>query len=125
MLLKTATERFLGTQTDAAYRRLYRTFEHRRMRELCDALNAAKLPPPLAQRLGFDTPSADMRTFAPSFKDLQQSRHEADYDPLAPQDPFNSITLVMLAEDTLHAFARIPQQQQNVILLYMLLPTKS
>jgi hypothetical protein len=119
-LLKMATERFIGTRRDTSYRTLYRAFDHTRMKRMCDDLNVQDLKRSYANAIGLSRPSDDIREFARGFAELQQGRHEADYNPVVAQSKVDSFSLVQLAENTIGAFHRIPQQHQNAILLYML-----
>lgn len=80
-LLKTATERLLGTSLDTGYHTLYRAFEHGKMKRLCNELNLPKVKEGYVKALGFEKPSDDIREFARGFSELQQRRHEADYTP--------------------------------------------
>ena len=120
-LLKTATERLLGTSRDVSYETFYRSFRHPKMKSICDLLDEPQLKPHQAAALGFTQPSEDVRIFAGGFTALQQARHEADYNPTTTQSPADSSSFVQLAGNTIFAFQRIPPQHQNAILLYMLM----
>lgn len=123
-LSKTATERFLGSHLNSAYKELYRSFSHQQMKQVCEAITAAQIKQPFAARLAFNVPTQNVQDFARGFIELQQNRHEADYNPRKIHNFQDSSSLVQLAEDAIAAFSRIPVQEQNAILICMLLPYK-
>ena len=123
-LLKTATERFIGSRLNSAYEEFYRSFSHQQMKQVCEDITAAQVKQPLAARLGFNAPTENVQDFGRGFIELQQNRHEADYNPRKLHNFQDSSSLVQLAEDAMAAFFRIPVQEQNAILICMLHPRK-
>lgn len=60
---------------------VYRSVDHKELRELCSKVRAPNLPRNLAQYVpagGFD---ADITAFAQALLELQAKRHDADYNP--------------------------------------------
>ena len=60
--------------------RIQRWFDHGQIKVLCGRLTKAHLEQPLADLIG-PTASPDLRFVASSFIELQEKRHQADYDP--------------------------------------------
>lgn len=70
----------------AAYALVYRSFDHRRMKTVCRAIDSDRLPPKYAAALRCNAVSPTWRDFAATFVRLQDRRHSADYDPQATVD---------------------------------------
>jgi len=68
-----------GPDPDGLRNLLRRAFDHGEMRTMCAAFSGGTLPASLAATLGGPVP-ADLRRVAKVFLELQQARHEADYD---------------------------------------------
>jgi uncharacterized protein (UPF0332 family) len=68
-----------GPNPDSLRNLLRRAFDHGEMRRVCDAFSGGTLPESLAAVLGGPV-SADLRNVADAFLELQQARHEADYN---------------------------------------------
>jgi hypothetical protein len=66
-----------GPNPDELRNLLRRAFDHGEMRSMCAAFSG--LPASLAAVLGGPVP-ADLRSVADAFLELQQARHEADYN---------------------------------------------
>lgn len=70
-------------RTDAEYGLVYRSVDHRWLRELCDELKKATPKKKIAEYVppgGFDS---KLKAFATALIDLQEKRHSADYNPMA------------------------------------------
>ena len=61
---------------------LARSFEHGRMRAVCQAVRKQPLPPQVAAHLGGAAPD-ELKRFAEVFVVVQDLRHEADYNRAA------------------------------------------
>lgn len=68
-----------GPDPDGLRNLLRRAFDHGEMRSVCVAFSGGTLPMNLAAVLGGPVPT-DLRSVADSFLELQQARHEADYN---------------------------------------------
>ena len=118
-----AAERFLGADQEgtAAYTILYRSFDHRHMKTVCEALRASTLKEKFRRQLGRPAVSQDMRGFAEIFSALQDARHLADYDPAALFLTTDVLSLMDEAETALAAFDRAPPQEQTDVLALLML----
>jgi len=73
----------LDQENSAGYALIYRSFDHRHIKAVCEGLDVSTLKDSLKRQLGRNAVSQDMRNFANSFPRLQEARHLADYDPQA------------------------------------------
>ena len=65
----------------SGYAILYRSFDHGRMKRVCDEIAKPALSPSMRRTLRRPAIYHRLRAFATAFVSLQQSRHVADYDP--------------------------------------------
>lgn len=119
-VLRAGAKRFMGEGKEASpgYALLYRSFNHGRIKAVCESLNAATLNANLKRQLGRSAVSQDMRDFAYAFVALQEARHSADYDPVAVFLPSDVVALVGAADYAMAAFDRVaPNEQADVLAL--------
>jgi len=121
-VLWAAANRFMGPNNEksAGYSLIYRSFDHRYMRTVCEALNVSMLRDNLKRQLGRSAVSQDMRIFASAFPVLQDARHLADYDPQAVFLPADVSSLVSSANAPMEAFDRTAADEQADVLALML-----
>ncbi len=99
---------------------IYRSFEHRNVRAVCEALKVATLKGRYRRQSDRTAMSEDMRDFARAFPALQDARHLADYDPTNTFDPVGVLAVITAAEAVIAAFERAdPQEQTDVLALMM------
>ncbi len=81
-LLREGAQRFIGSAraSSPAYGFLYRGYNHALMKRVCEDIDKDPLPKRY-ERLGYRRFSDEIRICARTFVELQQKRHEADYDP--------------------------------------------
>jgi hypothetical protein len=124
-ILRAAAERFAGPghDTSAAYGLIYRSFDHRRMADVCGKLRASTLSDAMKRQLRRDTISQDMRDFASVFPAMQEERHLADYDPAAVFEPSGARDLIESVENAIAAFDRAePAERADILALLMVKP---
>jgi hypothetical protein len=126
-ILGAAARRFLGQrhETSAAYAILYRGFDHRRMKEVCEALRATSLRAKYATQLRRPIMSKEIRDFAGVFPNLQEQRELADYDPAASFVPSQVSTLIDSAEFAINAFDHASAEERADALALMLVGARS
>jgi hypothetical protein len=81
--LATAADRYVGAinRATSQYTLVYRSVDHKELRELCSKVSAPKLSGRLTQYIpagGFDV---DIRSYAQALLELQEKRFDADYNP--------------------------------------------
>jgi hypothetical protein len=101
--LSAAADLYVGATKRATsqYALVYRSVDHKELRDIASKL----IPPTLSAKLlpysppsGFD---ADIKAFAQAVIDLQEQRHDADYNPLVRLRTTDAVLAVGLARDAL------------------------
>lgn len=82
--LTAAADEFVGVtkRSTTQYSLVYRSVDHRSLRELCSEIKKPTLPAkytPYEPRNGF---GPNIKAFAAAVVEMQEKRHAADYDPL-------------------------------------------
>jgi len=121
-ILQAAASRFMGAnkESSAGYTLIYRSFDHRTMRTVCEGLDTSTLRDSLKRHLVRNAVSQDMRDFANTFSVLQDARHLADYDPKAVFLSADVFSLVGSATTAMEAFDRIETDEKADVLALML-----
>lgn len=121
-VVRAGAERLMGSgsQNTAGYGLIYRSFNHGRMKSICEALNVARLSKTLQQQLGRTVVSPEMRGFAAAFATLQEARHLADYDPSIRLILSDATDFVEAAEAAMATFDAIAPSEQADVLALML-----
>ncbi len=121
-ILRAAATRFMGAgaQASAGYALIYRSFDHARMKAVCQALNVSSLKDSLKFSLGTNAVSRDMRDFAGTFPTLQNARHLADYHPDFRFGRSHVLSLIDAAEAAMAAFDRTASAEQADILALLM-----
>ena len=87
---------------------------------MCGELQKPKLKADVQRSLGRDAVGQATRSFAWAFVDLQNKRHDADYDPTDRQTVVSAQEAVDLAKAATTLWAEIPEDEQVGILVLML-----
>ncbi len=109
-----------GQEETAAYAILYRSFDHRHMKMVCEALQASTLKDKFRRQLRRTAVSREMRDFAEIFPALQDARHLADYDPTARFLASDVASLIDQADAAMGAFDRAPSQERIDVLALLM-----
>jgi hypothetical protein len=107
-ILGAAADAFVGAarRTTPGYALVYRSIDHRSIRQLCQEL-AKSAPSPRVARYAPDGGFGDdLRAFAQAFLELQEDRHAADYDPAIRLRTANAMLAVETARGCLDRFKR-------------------
>jgi len=125
-ILHAAALRFMGPGQEkaAGYAILYRSFDHRHMKMVCEALQVSTLKDKFKYHLRRNNVSQEMRNFAGIFPDLQDARHLADYDPAVEFLPSDVSSLIDAAELAMAAFDRATPEEQADVLALMMVRTR-
>jgi len=126
-IISDAVERFVGSagRDEAAYAMLYRSFEHRRLKEVCKNLNKPTLGDAYRRRLRRPHVSENMRRFANAFPGLQELREMADYDPVAKFERSYVVDVIATTESAMLAFSQTTQKEQTDIMVLMMVETRA
>jgi hypothetical protein len=71
-----------GRQSTPFYALVYRSIEHRSLRQLCEDLGRPTIPSRYLPYIPAGGAGLGVREFAAAVVDLQPKRHAADYDPM-------------------------------------------
>lgn len=109
-----------GARTSAAYRLVYRSVDHRSLRELCK--EAQKTIPAAKYRryVPQDGFHPEIRAFAAAVIDLQIRREEADYDPLATLKREDARLVIKFGREALHQLEAAPRADRDAFLNLLL-----
>ncbi len=121
-ILRTAAKRFLGPDQEhaAAYGILYRSFDHRHMKVVCEALRVPTLKDKCKRPSRRTAVGQYMLDFVEIFPSRQDARHRADYDPSAKFLPSNVLVLINLGVSAIAAFDRATLDEQTDVLALMM-----
>lgn len=98
-----------------------RAFNHGEMRQGCEQFEEErKLPRHLSALVGPAIPN-DLKTIASAFVQLQQRRHEADYDVARTFLAADVVDLLRIAKEAFEAWERVRGQQVATVFLVNLL----
>jgi uncharacterized protein (UPF0332 family) len=107
-LVSAAVASFLSHRHRALRPALMRVFEHRKMAEACQRLLRLKAQPAaMAPLLGGAALPQDLERAAETLVELQQARHEADYDLVRRFARTEAQALVDLADAAVRALGRV------------------
>jgi hypothetical protein len=96
---------------------LGRVFTHKNMADACDRLVAhASKPAPMSSFMGTATCSAGLLSAAASFVELQEARHEADYNTSKWFTRTEATDLVDMAGATIAAFEAAHDEPHGILL---------
>ena len=114
-ILAAAAERFVGTRParSSGYTILYRSFDHGRMRRICEDLVKPALSRDLRRQLGRPSVHAEVRAFAWNFTVLQRRRHSADYDPSTAFEQDDALIPIEEAACAIAGFDRVPDNERT------------
>ena len=113
-----AANQFIGKskQSTSQHSLLYRSIDHATLRNLCLELRNRKLSSKLGRHAPAGGFGSDIRAFAAAVLDLQQSRHDADYDPSTRYQRSESVAAIRAARDALVSFETASEIEREAFL---------
>jgi hypothetical protein len=105
---------------------LARSFDHYALKEMCEwiAKRKGKKPPQQAKELIQSLAGTVIDDVASAFCDLQEARHSADYDHLAPFSKASTLGYIQDAETAILNLAAAPAEQREAFFSLLALRTK-
>jgi hypothetical protein len=106
------------------YSLVYRSVDHRSLRELCSEIKKPTLPAkytPYEPRNGF---GPNIKAFAAAVVEMQEKRHAADYDPLIRVKSLDALLAVSTARNALNRFQRASAGRRKAFLSLLLFPPR-
>jgi len=125
-ILRMAAHRFVGEaqgQT-AAYRMIYRGFDHGRVNEVCQAIDKPMMSKAFKESLGKSGVSLEMRRFANAFCVLRDARHLADYDPTYRLERIVVDGMIQMAETAMAALDAVAPEELADVMALMMVKTR-
>ncbi|WP_020181166.1 hypothetical protein [Methylopila sp. M107] len=124
-VLTAAADRYVGStrRGDPEYGLLYRSVDHRRLKELCAELSKTSAPrryQPYLPAKGMD----GFSSFAVAVTELQEKRHVADYDPMVRLKTSDAKVAVSTARSALHLLQTMDAGERNVFLSLLVFPAR-
>ncbi|MGD9617252.1 MAG: hypothetical protein AB7H90_18965 [Alphaproteobacteria bacterium] len=121
-----SADQFVGKrkQSDPLYSLVYRSIDHRALREFCDDVGKQTLPKKYIRYVPRQWPPLAIQAFALAVVELQGKRHSADYDPMTTFSPSEARLAIRTARRALTLFKMVGPQSQNVFLTLLLFPPR-
>jgi hypothetical protein len=121
-----AADEFVGRtkRSSNQYGLVYRAFDHRWLRDLCDDLRKQTPPQrysPYLPRNGF---GPNVVAFATAVVELQERRHAADYDPMVRVKTSDALAAIRTARAALRRFGNASIPRRRAFLTLLLFPPR-
>lgn len=114
-LARTCADSLVGTdkkvRPNRAWVEVYRGLDHGAVRNACDAAANIAFP-------------AGIRHFADAFKQLQQARHAADYDPTVRLSKVEALGFIALADNSILALRSAEATDKKAFAVWVLITSK-
>jgi uncharacterized protein (UPF0332 family) len=101
-----------------AWLQTYRYLDHKPARDQCEKIERSNE----TQKLGFP---AEILRFATVFKEMQQRRLNADYNPAAQMTSLDAYSWVLAAEQAIADFENASPEHQRAFVLFVCLKPKA
>lgn len=120
-----AADQFVGQakQADPLYGLVYRSIEHRPLRQLCEDIGKPTLPARYQPYLSGRALGLGIELFSLVVVELQAKRHAADYDPMVRFTVHDARTAIRMARRALTVF-EIPKRGRRMFLMLLLFPLR-
>ncbi len=121
-----AADQFVGVtlRSTSQYGLVYRGFEHRGLKDLCDDLRKSAVPPRYATHVPPGGFGEGIVAFAVAVTELQQKRHRADYDPMVRVRTSDAVSAVNTARAAVRKLLNAPPADRRAFLTLLLFPPR-
>ncbi len=125
-VLTAAADQFVGVTKKATseYGRVYRSVDHRALRELCDDIRKSKLPAKYDPHIPKSGIGPNIPAFAAALLDLQEKRYAADYDPLIRVSLSDAQLAIRTAKAAINRFNKASAPRKKAFLSLLLFPPR-
>lgn len=125
--LSAAADQFIGMtkRSSPLYALVYRAVDHRALRVLCEEVKKPTLSPryqPYQPSNGF---GVNIVAFAVAVLELQEKRHEADYNPMTRMKSLDAKLAIAAARAALRRFEREEALRRGAFLTLLLFPPRA
>jgi hypothetical protein len=124
--LAAAADQFVGItkRSTSQYGLVYRSIDHRRLRELCEDVRKAAPP----AKYNAHTPAggfgSDIAAFADALVELQERRHAADYDPMIRMKTSDALFAIKTAQAAVQRFGKASAAHRHAFLSLLVFPPR-
>jgi hypothetical protein len=108
----------------AEYGRVYRSIDHRALRDLCEELRKPTLPARYLPHVPAKGVGNNIPRFATTLIELQEKRHSADYDPLVRLRLSDAQIATRSARRAVELFEKATSQRRNTFLSLLVFPPR-
>ncbi|MDP4022508.1 hypothetical protein Q8W71_07730 [Methylobacterium sp. NEAU 140] len=125
-VLTAAADAFVGStkRTSARYALVYRSVDHRALRDLCTEAQRLKPSPKYLPYLSGTGFGPNLRSFASAVLELQEKRHRADYDPRPHVRTSDALIAVQIGETAIRRFRAEGSEGRTLFLTLLLFPPR-
>lgn len=125
-VLAAAADHFVGaTKRDTkAYGLVYRSVDHRALRDLCLEVKKPTLTARYARYQPEKGFGEHLQAFAAAYSELYEKRHSADYDPLVRIRRADVVAAIDTARSALRRFAGASARRRTAFLTLLLFPPR-
>jgi hypothetical protein len=110
-------------QSEPLYALVYRSIDHRALRQLCEDLIKPTLPAKYVRYVPGGFPRLGIGFFSFAVVDLQAKRHSADYDPMIRLNVFDARMAIRTARRALTLF-RMVRRERRIFVMLLLFPPR-
>jgi uncharacterized protein (UPF0332 family) len=125
--LTALADEFVGKtqRTSSRYTLVYRSVDHRALKDLCNEAKKPTLPARYLAYLPEGGFGPNIQAFAAAVADLQEKRHAADYNP-QPRFTINEARIaIRLAKSAVRRFQRAKQERRKAFLTLLICPPRN
>nr|WP_295113631.1 hypothetical protein [uncultured Caulobacter sp.] len=121
--LRSASDALVGFngRNHPRYETIYRSFQHRLMKDNCLAVDKPALGARAAKAMGANRVSQEIRDFASAFVALQERRHWADYSPSGKITRSEALDLIDQAEFAAAQLKAADRNERQNFLAFLML----
>ena len=125
-VLAAAADQFIGVtkRANSEYGRVYRSVDHRTLRELCEDLKKSNLPAKYSNHVPASGFGPNIPAFAAALVELQEKRHAADYDPMIRMRLSDAQLAIKTARASVRRFRQASKTRRRAFLSLLLFAPK-
>jgi hypothetical protein len=121
-ILTAAADEFIGVtkRTASSYTLVYRSVDHRGLRDLCDEVKKLNLTAKYQKYAPANGFGPNIQAFASAVAELQEKRHAADYDPSNRVKTSDARLAIATARSAIQRFQKAPAMRRKAFLTLLL-----
>jgi len=121
-MVSTAADEVVGVtlRQTSRYALVYRSIDHRGLRELCEVVQKPTLPPKFAPYSPSNGFGRNLPAFAAGLIDLQDKRHGADYNPAIRVKTSDALSAIRTARSAIRRFDKASASRRKAFIALLL-----